>query len=252
MIIAAVAPAPDGTFKHKSQTFLCNFSHPNVRNELRFLGFFPRWDLYFLSKTLLHTFCKALLILQNFLSRRDTILYCPRQVHSQLNTTTIKQGVAFFFFFFSLCLSPYPSSLEYSNSVHFLFVFCSLFVVLSFLSLAPELQRKAYVNLWWNGVSRRERRARRRERERWRWREGEKTFAQNGPASKCMLINGCSINQWNIIKFKQCDFSSLARRKPDSKHGCLQGLRWPQSPQSKGQRRRLSPEGLVDPIVSHA
>ena len=156
MIIAAVAPV--GTFKHKSQTFLSNFSLSNVRDELCFLGFFPRWDLYFLSKTLLHTFCKALLILQNFLSQCDTILYCPRQVHSRLNTTTIKQGVAFFF-------PPlFPSSLEYSNSVHCLFVFCSLFVVLSFLSLAPELQRKAYVNLWWNGVSRRERRARRRER----------------------------------------------------------------------------------------
>lgn len=67
-------------------------------------------------------------------------------------------------------------------------------------ALAPELQRKAYVNLWWNGESRRGKR--RREREQ------EKTFTLNGPASKCMLINGCSINQWNIIKFKQCDFFS--------------------------------------------
>lgn len=56
-----------------------------------------------------------------------------------------------------------------------------------------------------------------RGRERWREREmerGEKTFAQNGPASKCMLINGCSINQWNIIKFKQCDFFSLLAESP--------------------------------------
>lgn len=52
------------------------------------------------------------------------------------------------------------------------------------------------------------------ETERERDGEGEKTFAQNGPASKCMLINGCSINQWNIIKFKQCDFFSLLAESP--------------------------------------
>ena len=120
MIIAAVAPV--GTFKHKSQTFLSNFSLSNVRDELCFLGFFPRWDLYFLSKTLLHTFCKALLILQNFLSQCDTILYCPRQVHSRLNTTTIKQGVAFFFL-----LSSHPHlNIQTVFIVFLCFVHCLL------------------------------------------------------------------------------------------------------------------------------
>lgn len=79
-------------------------------------------------------------------------------------------------------------------------MFCSLFVVLSFLSLAPELQRKAYVNLWWNGASRGERNDKIREGA---GAGGEKPSL---PGSKCMFINGRSINQWNIIKFKQCDF----------------------------------------------
>lgn len=58
-----------------------------------------------------------------------------------------------------------------------------------------------------------------RERERER---GRKPSYKMALLLKCMLINGCSINQWNIIKFKQCDFFSHLP-KLDSKHRSLDG-----------------------------
>lgn len=68
---------------------------------------------------------------------------------------------------------------------------------------------------------------------------------------KCTLINGCSINQWNIIKFQHCDFSggpqrsraALSRARGDSQF--LPGLR--------GRLGQPLTGGAVrDPIVSHA
>lgn len=47
---------------------------------------------------------------------------------------------------------------------------------------------------------------------------------QDGPLSEWTVNNGCSINQSNIIKFKQLEFSSYLL-EPDSKHGFAQSLR---------------------------
>lgn len=74
-------------------------------------------------------------------------------------------------------------------------MFCSLFVVLSFPSLAPELQRKGLCQFM---MKRCEQKA---EGER-----GTRACMCVCVMPKCTLINGCSINQWNIIKLKHCDF----------------------------------------------
>lgn len=192
----------------------------------------------FSQQTLLHTICKALLILQKCLSRCDTILYCPRQVHSRLNTTTIKQG-------FPPPRHPsYCGSLEYSKcslSFGVLFIVCCA-VIRQLASWTSKKGLCQFMMKW---------REQARETEKEKRGEEGKTSTQNGLPQKCMLINGCSINQWNIIKFKQCDFVSHLL-KAEFRHGSLQGLRWPQFPWSKGQLCRLSLEGVIDPGISHA
>lgn len=160
----------------------------------------------FPQKTLLRTVCEALLILQNFLSQCDTILYCLRQVHSRLNET-IKQGL----FFPRLPISWRLTWIFKQCSLSFCFVFIVCGAVISRLGSWTSKKGLFQFMMKWSEQAREKRETERAE-----------TVTQSGPTSKCALINRCAINQWNTIQSEQWDFFS---HLPDSKHLSRQSLK---------------------------
>lgn len=84
-----------------------------------------------------------------FLSRCDTILYCSRQVHSQLNTTTIKTRLPFSSPPPTLPLRTHPTVAHLNIQTAFIVFLCFVHCLLCCHSSAWLLnfKEKAYVNL---------------------------------------------------------------------------------------------------------